>query len=89
MTCKDCLHCEPCFRYGNVLDPLHGGVVCDYFKPKSDFFEIVRCENCENGEKYIISRSKNGVEKEAILCKVKSRFKGLDEWCRYGERKDT
>ena len=84
MTCKDCLHYEPCSRYGNVA-----GIVCHYFKPKSDFFEIVRCENCENGEKYIVSRSKDGVEKEAVFCQVKSRFKGLDEWCRYGERKAT
>jgi uncharacterized protein YukE len=35
-TCKDCLHYEPCYEYGNILDPIHGGVKCDSFKPTAD-----------------------------------------------------
>lgn len=40
MTCKDCIHYEPCYEYGNILDPLGGGVKCDSFKNKADFVEV-------------------------------------------------
>lgn len=39
-TCKDCLHYEPCFEYGNILDPIHGGVTCDSFKSAADMVEV-------------------------------------------------
>ena len=39
-TCKDCLHYEPCYEYGNMLDPIHGGVKCDSFKNKADVVEV-------------------------------------------------
>ena len=35
-NCKDCIHYEPCFEYGNILDPIHGGVKCDSFKSTAD-----------------------------------------------------
>ena len=34
--CKDCIHYEPCYEYGNILDPIHGGVKCDSFKSAAD-----------------------------------------------------
>jgi hypothetical protein len=40
MTCKDCLHYEPCYDYGNILDPLHGGITCVHFKNKVDYKEV-------------------------------------------------
>ena len=40
MTCKDCIHYEPCFEYGNILDPIHGGVICNSFKNKADYIEV-------------------------------------------------
>lgn len=45
-SCKDCIHYEPCWEYGNILDPIHGGVKCDSFKaaddvvPRSEFNEL-------------------------------------------------
>lgn len=47
-NCKDCIHYEPCFEYGNILDPIHGGVKCDSFKstadvaPKSEVEELIK-----------------------------------------------
>lgn len=40
MTCKNCIHYEPCFEYGNILDPIHGGVTCDSFKNKADYAAV-------------------------------------------------
>ena len=34
--CKECIHYEPCFDYGNILDPIHGGVICDSFSSAAD-----------------------------------------------------
>lgn len=45
MTCKDCVHYEPCFEYGNILDPLIGGVKCDSFKSKADYVEVEKVAN--------------------------------------------
>lgn len=88
MTCKDCLHYNVCHYHIDEETPF-AVTECNNFKNKADFFEIVRCENCKHGEKFIISRSKDGVEEDAVLCGVKSRFKACDEWCGCGERKDT
>ena len=83
MTCKDCLHYAPCYRYGNIA-----GVVCHYFKPKADFFEIVQCENCKHGEVYVFSKSKDGKEDIAVYCNVKNKVTSLDGWCACGERRE-
>lgn len=39
-SCKECIHYEPCFEYGNILDPVHGGVICDSFKSADDVVEV-------------------------------------------------
>lgn len=39
-TCKDCVHYDVCAYWGNILDPIHGGVKCDDFKDKSRFVEL-------------------------------------------------
>ena len=41
-TCRECLHCDVCYEWGNMLDPIHGGVVCDSFTPKSDYVKRER-----------------------------------------------
>lgn len=41
MTCKDCVHYDVCAYWGNILDPIHGGVKCDDFKDKSRFVELL------------------------------------------------
>lgn len=45
-NCKDCIHYEPCFEYGNILDPIHGGVKCDSFKPTADVAPKSECNKC-------------------------------------------
>lgn len=50
-TCKECLHFEPCWEYGNILDPIHGGMICDSFKPAADVVKVVRCKDCEHYDK--------------------------------------
>jgi hypothetical protein len=47
-SCKECAHYEPCFDYGNILDPAHGGVKCDSFKSSADVVEVVRCKDCDH-----------------------------------------
>lgn len=37
--CIDCMSYEPCSYWGNILDPIHGGVTCSMFKDKSKFVE--------------------------------------------------
>ena len=49
-TCKDCLHYEPCFEYGNILNPIHGGVTCDSFKSAADMVEVKHGELIETTE---------------------------------------
>ena len=40
MKCKDCYHYKLCFDFGFILDPLHGGVICDDFINNTDVKEI-------------------------------------------------
>lgn len=40
MTCNDCIHNPACLEYGNILDPLGGGVICDSFQSKKDFVKV-------------------------------------------------
>lgn len=48
MTCKEnCLYYEACYEWGNILDPIHGGVPCDSFKDKNLFVELP----CKIGDK--------------------------------------
>ena len=78
MTCKDCIHYEPCYEYGNILDPLGGGVKCDSFKNKADFVEVVRCKDC----KFLIQE-----ESTCAICTHDIVYP--DDFCSYGERRDT
>ena len=38
--CTDCMSYEPCAYWGNMLDPINGGVTCSMFKDKSKFLEL-------------------------------------------------
>ena len=43
METKKCINCmsyEICSYWGNMLDPIHGGVTCSMFKDKSKFLEL-------------------------------------------------
>jgi hypothetical protein len=91
MTCKDCIHDGVCYlqEVTNDIDEQLREFGCEDFKNKADFFEIVRCENCKHGDKFIVSKDINGVEKEAVYCLAKNAFTSCNSWCDLGERKDT
>lgn len=80
-TCKECLHYEPCWEYGNILDPIHGGMICDSFKPAADVVPVVRCKDCEHGQ-FMPSCS-------MYLCRCTGgKLRYADNYCNYGERKE-
>lgn len=88
MTCKDCIHYEPCFEYGNMLDPIHGGVICDSFKDKTNFVEVVRCEDCQ----YFISKENLTDEYDNPLgydglCDNIDKYTDMNDFCSCGKRK--
>ena len=87
MTCKDCIHHDPCFEYGNILDPLGGGVKCDSFKNKADFVEVVRCKNCKYGDVSTFSKTIDGQEEIACYCDLKEAVTDIDWYCPNGIRK--
>lgn len=75
LTCRDCYHHEVCDGFGFVLDPLHGGVICDSFVKAADVVEIVRCKDC--------------VMNENCLPESVFRTVGIDNpFCCVGKRKD-
>ena len=82
--CKDCIHYEPCYEYGNILDPIHGGVICDSFKLASDVVEVVRCKDCKYCE-----HINDEFAKDWYQCKRRGNFakKKPTDYCSYGERK--
>ena len=80
-TCEECLHYESCWEYGNSLDPIHGGMICDSFKPAADVVEVVRCKDCEHGQ-YMPSCS-------MYLCRCTGgKLRYADNYCNYGERRE-
>ena len=85
MTCKDCLHHKSCFnmafRCGYKAEALDGAEICEDFKNKADFVEVVRCKDC----KYW--KNKNGGYREAsnTLSFVNNENK---DFCSYGKRGD-
>ena len=40
-TCQNCYHYKCCSDFGLVLDPLHGGVICDNFVSTADVAPVV------------------------------------------------
>ena len=83
-TCKDCIHYEPCYEYGNILDPLGGGVKCDSFKNKADFVEVVRCKDC----KYHHWEQEPEHGKTIHLCSVLNAEVFKDFYCCHGTPKE-
>lgn len=79
-TCKDCLHYEPCNDYGNILDPAHGGVKCDSFKPSADVIEVVRCKDC------IHATTDRMCDTDEIYCDCYGIYKCADGFCDDGRR---
>ena len=42
MSCYDCVHLNVCKAY----EPEEVDCICNQFKNKADFVEVVRCDNC-------------------------------------------
>ena len=40
LTCQSCYHYKVCSNFGFVLDPLHGGVICEDFVNAADVVEV-------------------------------------------------
>ena len=81
-TCKDCLHYEICWYCDNLLDPLHGGVICDSFKPAVDVVEVVRCKDCQ----YWRGVALGNVCSRCSGIEVKNCTSG-DSFCSYGKKR--
>ena len=80
--CTDCIHHKLCYEYGEILDPIHGGVICEDFKHASNFVEVVRCKDC----KYCDEKFSNwlGYHK----CVEKNQCVRPNAFCSEGERKE-
>lgn len=81
-TCKDCIHYDLC---GTLYLPLYPDSIdrieelCDYFKNKADFVEVVRCKECQH-------RSTDDFysfycRRDDVGCKD-------DDFCSYGVKND-
>lgn len=90
MTCKDCLHYDRCMDYLYKQFPNYKGRdvitegVCEHFKNKADFVEVVKCPECKfsHYNKYAFVYS----------CKRRDYFSEYlrpTDFCSYGERKDA
>ena len=86
MTCKECVHYVPCYEYGNILDPIHGGVKCDSFKSAADVVEVVRCKDCKH---YCLSDYRK--PNEPRWCEFYEDgyyYPNPNDYCSNGERRD-
>ena len=82
VTCKNCFHYKVCGSFGFVLDPLHGGVICNDFVNAADAVEVVRCKDCKHAS--ILTQSNK------IICHLNNDALFIVEenhFCSYGERK--
>ncbi len=85
MTCKDCIHINVCRAY----EPEDAECICNHFKNKADFVEVVRCGKCKHGGVSIFSKTVDGEEDIACYCKLKNKVTDKDSYCPSGERRDT
>lgn len=46
MTCKDCIHEKTCGKL--IWEEKDGTIICDDFKNKADYVEVVRCKDCKH-----------------------------------------
>ena len=81
--CKDCIHSEICELYISPND-FDNGIVCDSFKNKADFVEVVRCHKCKYKDDCagrVVHTTRDYVLEQNIPTYNKVDF------CSYGERK--
>lgn len=80
LTCKDCIHYDICIFHlkGNENEE------CVRFKNKADVVEVVRCKDCVNYCGF--EHCKNGI---CDVDSVSKRAVYPNDYCSYGERRDT
>ena len=118
-TCKDCLHYEVCGGFtptdldADVFDYCRKGNTdeipdiderCGNFKPKADYVEVVRCENCKHSCElaphseispyYRHCNLWRGEETKNVWHKYKKYYADYSiveptDFCSYGERKEN
>ena len=88
MTCKECVHFDICDSWYKDIEA-QGLVVgemsqqiCEDFKNKADFIEVVRCKDCKYYEIHKPYVTLN-CERDGKLIPMKP-----DDFCSYGERKE-
>ena len=91
MSCNECVHQPICNTYARlgVTDlPASDITPCDLFKSKADLVEVVRCKDCKYWNCVGISTKHMGC---SIFCGAYEREypTNPEDFCSYGERKDT
>ena len=83
MTCYDCIHCEACSDAGDAgFSCLKEDVSkCSHFKNKADYTEVVRCGKCKHWIYWADSKT--------CSCEIHHIRTIRDDFCSYGERRDT
>jgi hypothetical protein len=88
MSCKECVHYVPCYEYGNILDPIHGGVKCDSFKSAADMVEVVRCKDCAECDHCYPRKDKGEEAIDGYYCCLHKRWVRAGYYCGDGERSE-
>ena len=81
MTCKDCDFGTIC-NIGDFEIDTEVEKHCKVFKPKADFVEVVRCEDCKRW-----SKNSNLPTDTSGLCFYHHIDTDEKDFCSYGERK--
>ena len=93
-------NCSGCFNFGECLQ--HEGTkyygldaacnnveeLCENFKNKADFVEVVRCKDCKCCEHCYPAKAIGEEAIEGWYCKIRKKHMRPDDFCSYGERKD-
>ena len=79
-SCKDCICYEIICQHTLQDDELQ---LCNSFRNNADFVEVVRCEKCKHRTK--VTECDNTLH----FCRKKQNYIKLDDFCSYGERRDT
>ena len=87
-TCNDCIHLEVCKMYCESAGvdfekfKFKPTTVCDKFKPTADVVEVVRCKDCKHWIYW--------ADCKYCTCDIHHhKNMTINDFCSYGERKDT
>lgn len=93
-TCKDCLHYEVCYILVvcNDIEQHIKEVGCDYFKPKADYIEVVRCKDCVHATELNEYEKRCYIEGCVACRQIHQNSERTimlpTDFCNYGERKE-